>query len=134
MISTTCTCNTDSDKEDYDNITGTLADLIKICAADVGAEDFANGDRKVISVESLDDDEIVHSIINADDPSDGDEEDMEEKQVKITPSEAHDCFQKLESLLRKQRQRLTLFLKQLLKLTTFWGNKLKKIQRLNKQR
>lgn len=81
----------------------------------------------------LDDDEIVHSIINADDPSDGDEEDMEEKQVKITPSEARDCFQKLESLLRKQRPRLTLFLKQLLKLTTFWGKKLKKIQRLNKQ-
>ena len=78
------TCNTDSDKEDDDNITGTLDDLIKICAADVGAEDFANGDREVISVESYDDVEIVHSIINADDQSDGDEEDMEEKQVKIT--------------------------------------------------
>ena len=96
MISTTC--NTNSDEEDDDDITCTLEDLTKICAADDEAEDFANGDHEVISVESLYD-EIVHSIINADEPSDGDEEDMEETEVKISPREARDCFQKLESYI-----------------------------------
>ena len=67
---------------------------MRISAAYVGAEDFANGDREVIYVESLNDDEIVQSIIYADEPSDGDEENMEETPVKITPRESSRSFSK----------------------------------------
>ena len=98
--------NHDSDKEDEDDIP--LADLIKLCPADVEAEDFANVDCAVMSVESLGDDDIVVSVINADEPSDDDDDDdddddegMEETEVKITTSEARDCFQKLETYIEK---------------------------------
>ena len=63
----------DSDKEDDNDIP--LADLMKLCATDVEAEDFANVDREVMSVESLGDDDIVNSVINADEPSDDDDDD-----------------------------------------------------------
>ena len=52
-------------------------------------------------MESLGDDDIVNSVINADEPSDDDDEGMEETEVKITTSEARDCFQKLETYIEK---------------------------------
>ena len=57
-------------------------------------------------MESLGDDDIVNSVINADEPSDDDDDDdddegMEETEVKITTSEARDCFQKLETYIEK---------------------------------
>ena len=39
--------------------------LMKLCAAGVEAEDFANVDREMMLVESMGDLDIVNSVINA---------------------------------------------------------------------
>ena len=97
------TTNRDSDIEDDDDIP--LADLMKLYDAGVEADDFANVDRDVMSVESLGDEDIVNSVINADEPSDDDDDDddegMEETEAKITTTEARDCFQKIETYIEK---------------------------------
>ena len=79
----------------------------------------------MMSVKSLGDYEIVHSVINADEPIDDDDDDegMEETEVKITTSEARDCFQKLESCIEKAESTPDTVFKAIVKINNFLKKK-----------
>lgn len=49
-----------------------LADLMRACAYEMDTEDYVDIDKEIVSVESLNDDQIIDAVTNNDESSDDD--------------------------------------------------------------